>query len=346
MSSLSQIIESAKSKNATGLLIHPGASPRIRLGQEWQPTDLAPISADQSQQLFASWLSAEEKKAVQENKIIEGIKTLGQIQFQFSFFLDTEGIKGSLYWKDVRATNNDWWAFPELVVETLSRPQGLVLVCGLRRAGKTSAMQSLLSSWGKKAKKSVLVISDFEDWNLNDSSILVSRLPSSVFLKQDRPPAESDVVIIDSRHSEFAEKALRWSEDGRLVILSMTSSSLRTGLDRFLFQNEGLQEKNWKRIAEQFKMGIGLRLVPGTESAMIGAYELALSSPEITEAIHSGQLDRFEQSMRNSQDKVLMRSLNQSLFQLVVKRQIEFRIAFENSNDPTELDQLFRKVGI
>ena len=93
------------------------------------------------------------------------------------------------------------------------------------------------------------------------------------------------MVIIDSRYPEFADKALRWAEDGRLVVLTLTSSSLNTGLERFLNQCNGCQETNQKRLAQQFRMGLGLRLVQGVELPLVGAYELALGSPEVAESI-------------------------------------------------------------
>jgi twitching motility protein PilT len=57
-------------------------------------------------------------------------------------------------------------------------------------------------------------------------------------------------------------------------------------------------------------------------------------------------MESLPEEMKSNADKTGMRTLNQALFQLLLKRKVELKVAFENSSDPQELDQLLRKVGI
>jgi twitching motility protein PilT len=50
--------------------------------------------------------------------------------------------------------------------------------------------------------------------------------------------------------------------------------------------------------------------------------------------------------MNDKTEKLGMRTMNQSLFQLLMKRKIELKTAFEFSPAPEDLDLILKKVGV
>jgi twitching motility protein PilT len=82
------------------------------------------------------------------------------------------------------------------------------------------------------------------------------------------------------------------------------------------------------------------------ETPLVPALELLLVTQKLRAPLREGRWTILQEEMRATGDKTGMRTLNQSLLQLLLRRRIEMRAAFAESSDPDEFDQLLKKVGI
>jgi twitching motility protein PilT len=269
------------------------------------------------------------------------------VNFRFNFQIDFDGINGSLELQ--RQTTANMWGFPQVLSEVLSKVEGLHLINGPRRSGKSAAANELLQSLGanvmNRRKKVIAVYTDNEAQTYQSKDNVVSVFPSSQLARSGVLRA-ADLVVIDTDRLDFCEMALRLAENGRSVLMTTAFWHLGMGIERFVDLCEGDAATKLRRFSRVFQSGLGLRLMPGIETSLQGAYELLLGTQEIKETLRLGQMETLPAEMKNNADKTGMRTLNQALFQLLLKRKIELKVAFENSSDPQELDQLLRKVGI
>ena len=91
---------------------------------------------------------------------------------------------------------------------------------------------------------------------------------------------------------------------------------------------------------------ISQRLIPQIGGGMVAAVEVLMLSPGIRNLIRENKLHQIYGMMQVGQAKSHMLTLNQSLLNLILKRKIDMKNAFEESPDIEELDHMMKKAGI
>lgn len=332
----------ARDRKAQEVLIQAQKPVRYRIGKDLLSMPAASAQSGQdTRQLLSQILTDEEKRMLYENLKIAGVKTIGDVSFKFDFQIDFEGVNGSLVLQNDASRA---WALPPMALESICRSQGLSLIVGGRRSGKTSVIAHLLNA-AQGRKKVIAVYTDDETQSLQSGDNVLFQFPLEQ-LKHHGVMKSADLVVIDSQQPQFCETALAMAEEGRSVVLTLPFWDLRMGLDRMLDLIAGSEGSRARRLAATLQMALGLKLIPGIESQLQGVFEVLFVESEIQSALRDGQLEQIPVIVKAQAEKTGMRSMNHSLFQLLMKRKIELKTAFEASPDPEELDSLLKKVGI
>ncbi|MCE3009639.1 MAG: hypothetical protein LW875_03390 [Proteobacteria bacterium] len=342
MNELVRLIDAAKERKAHELILRAGSEPQIRVGQKLHK--LEGVKGDP--RWLMSILEEPEKEELMEALVLNGMKCIENLPFKFSMHLDMEGLGGSVSWKSETAH----WDFPELITEIMTKAQGLHMITGVRKSGKTSAVNELLEKVLASSNKIVALISDFDEWDY-DLESPVLKFNTQDLITSQRVPEMADIIIFDSEDPAVAEWSLRLSEQGRQVLVSWTANNLTQAFESFTDQlmmaKANLpREIQSRRFASQLGFALGLKLIPGLESQFEAAYELLVTTPEIKNQLKVGHFQRTNEWMKETTEKTGSRSLNQTLMGLLLKRKVELKSAFAVSPDPAELDALLRKVGI
>lgn len=341
MNPVQTCLQMAVDKKGQELLFNSLQPVRLRVGKEILPITSNQVSANELRQMVSQILTDDEKKTLFEAQRVQGMKAIGSIAFKFDFQFDLDGMNGSMV---LQPTAAPAWGLPAIATESVLKPQGLNLIVGPRRSGKTAAVQNLIASCQGR-KKVIAVYSDEEIYGLVSEGNVITQ--SSVQQLTANGVAQSaDIVVIDSQKIEFCEMALQLAESGRSVVLTVPFWNIKMGLQRMIDLCEGTETSRARRLSSTLQMALGLRLLPGIESPLQGAFELLLADPEVQASIQSLSLDAVTGLMKASAERTGMRSLNQTLFQMLMKRKIELKSAFEASLEPEELDSMLKKVGI
>lgn len=338
---IQNFLQTAFEKKAQEILLNPSQPVRMRVGKDLVALAPQQVSASETRQLVHQILNEEEKRALFADLSIQGVRSLGELSFRFNFQIDFEGVSGSLELQNSQSAD---WALPGLVADAWARAQGLNLLVGPRRSGKTTAIQGVLKAM-KGKKKVIAIYSESENTEFSSEGNVISQF-SIAQLEKNGVLRSADVVVIDSSDTRFCETALRLSEEGRSVVLTLSYWNLQMGLARFLDLCEGNDRTQARRLASVLQTAVGVRLVPGTETPLVGAFELMMGTPETQKALAQKDFMTVDKLMQTTGEKTGMRTMNQALFQLLMKRKIDMRAAFESSPEPQELDQLLKKVGI
>lgn len=341
MAAMQNCLQLAVDRKAQEILFNSLEPLRLRVGKDLVPVAMPQLSSHEMRQLLSQILNEDERKCLYENLKIQGAKTLGSVSFKFDLQIDFEGVKGSLI---LQNPSVGLWNFPALAMESVFKSQGLNLVIGGRRSGKTAAIHQILQS-GQNRKKVIAVYTDEEVPGLISEGNIVSQFPVQQ-LSVNGAPKSADLVVIDSSQVKLCEMALRLAEEGRSVLLAMPFWNIQMGLQRLMDLCEGTEQSRARRLSSVLQMALGLRLMPGIDCPFQGAFELLVVESEVQKALLSMNFQEISYLMKSTAERTGMRSLNQSLFQLLMKRKIELKTAFEASSEPEELDSLLKKVGI
>ncbi len=341
MNPIQNCLKLATERKAQEILFHSHQPLRLRIGKEIVEVAAAQVSSQDVRQMLAQILNDEERKALYEKQKIQGVKSIGSISFKFDFQIDFEGVNGALTLQNSEGQN---WNFPAIVAESAMKSQGLNLIVGPRRSGKTAALQQILMS-AQNRRKVIALYSDLEIPGLASEGNILSQFPTEQ-LRQNGVLRSADVVLIDSVRLDLCEQALQMAEEGRSVVLTLPFWNVVMGLQRMSDLMEGAMESRLRRLSSTLQMALGLRILPGIETPQQGAFELLLADSEIQAALREMDFAEIAHLMTSTAEKTGMRSLNQTLFQLLMKRKIELKAAFEASPAPEDLDSLLKKVGI
>ena len=338
MKRLESLLTKAFEMKAHELWLSPQQSVRVNLGQQWRELPGEAWSMDEAKSFLTSHLSELDQHDFFSTGFGQGRMNLGGRSFRFSLQMSAQGIVGSFKWPNPESLNWESWNLPAHLLEVVARTRGLSLIAGPPSSGKSSLL-SLLTQ--KVMKMTELPLVHF--YSDEGSAIENTGIPSFSLgnLKAARL-SSADIIVVDGATAENWEDVLNLSESGRHVVLSMQSIDLFSGMKRW---NSFCEQKNRTGL-QHLQMGMGSRLVKGLETSMVPAIELLLVSPKLRDPVAQLQWNLIEEDMKTSGDKTGMRTLNQSLLQLLLRRKIEMRTAFQESKNPDEFDHLLKKVGI
>jgi twitching motility protein PilT len=237
-------------------------------------------------------------------------------------------------------------SFPQIVSETLQRSNGMVLVTGLVGSGLEQSVASLGS--GMTGRKALVVSS--ENGIFSESG----RARRILEADENRPDgraalAESRVIFVEGSFCHIRlQQYLTLSEEGRMVIVVQRAPGPITALRRFLSSEFGEGRRHvLARLFEQLLLMTGqMRLAALGEEGSVGAHEILLMTPVLRAALEAEDFEAVEDQLRTGDETSGTVCFNQSLLQLLIRRRIDIKTAFEASRDPIHLDQILKKVGI
>ncbi len=336
MSRLESILSKAVEMRAGELWLAPGEKARVRVGREWKDLSTEVWSAQDTKSFLSAPLSEFDKREFFEKGFWTGSLRVMNRPFQLQLQITTQGIAGSFKWKGSEALDWESWNLPGHIIDLMSRSRGMTIVTGPGSSGKSSLLFLAMQKLGPSTQ----LVHFYSDTLGNDVPARVSSFSLKSLSVAKFSPA--DVLIVEDAPQEQWPLLLDLSESGRHVVFSMTAIDLFSGLERW----RAFHELSNRKGLANLQLGLGTRLVAGVEAPLVPAVELLLVTQKIRDALNLGTWSDIEDEMRLSGEKTGMRTMNQSLLQLLLRRKIEMRTAFHESQAPDEFDQLLKKVGI
>lgn len=235
---------------------------------------------------------------------------------------------------------------PDIFKEIVRKNQGLILIVGPTGAGKSTTLAALIEEINENYTKNIITVEDPVEFIFEDKKSIISQreLGFDTFswtgalkraLRQD-----PDVIMIgEMRDADSIAIAISAAETGHLVFSTLHTNDARQTIERIADSfPENARDFLRHQIAHILVGVISQRLVPlSSADGRIAAFEIMLNSPAISKAIEENKLDRIETLIAESASFYKMRTLNQSLFELVDKNLITEEDAISTSNNPNDL---------
>lgn len=344
MKTLIDFIREAQSRQGTGLRLVPGYPMELKQGRNWLPFGGQALGAQDVRSAIWALLSTEEKKQLDDERVLEGWLRGQGGPIRFQYLMHESGMVGSFSWHVDSERGLGEWNIPAYVVEKLQRQTGINLITGPVDSGKSN----FLRQWAKtlvEVHGTVLFFSDSEEFVSEPSTPI---LPISAMAKMPAVSQLTRFVLVDSDRPEARRQALEWSSQGMSVFLTVTSKSIPAALLSLAAsaETDSVRRHLWAQLSENLITAFGVRLVAGLESGLQPVFELLTDTQEAKAKLFEGSALGLVEVMAKGGDKSGMRTLNQALLQLLIKRKIELRTGFDESPNPLELDELLKKVGV
>ncbi|MCH6563185.1 MAG: type IV pilus twitching motility protein PilT [Myxococcales bacterium] len=350
MVNLHQLLKAMVEKGASDLHLTTGCAPQLRIDGKLSPLKMAPLTAQDTKQASYSILTDAQKHKFEESNELDlsfGVKGLSR--FRANFFVQRGAVAAAFRQIPFKILAIETLGLPPAVPELCKRPSGLILVTGPTGSGKSTTLASMIDKINGETHQHIVTIEDpIEYLHAHKSCVINQREVGAdtksfgtalrYILRQD-----PDVVMIgEMRDLETIEAALTVAETGHLAFATLHTNSAAQTMNRIIDVFPAHQQSQIRAQLSFVLAGILCQaLLPRASGAgRVLTMELLIPNAAIRNLIREDKLHQIYSQMQIGQEKFGMQTMNQSLADLYLRRQITMEAALSRSLDHDEFRNL------
>lgn len=348
--SLHQLLKTMMDKGGSDLHITAATPPAIRLDGEIVPLKLPPLTPNECKRLCYSILTDVQKSRFEEENELDlsfGVK--GLARFRANIFVQRGVVSGTFRQIPFKISTTKELGLPSSIDALCEKPRGLILVTGPTGSGKSTTLAAMIDKINRETHQHILTIEDPIEFLHPHKGCIVNQREVThdtesfaqalkYILRQD-----PDVVMIgELRDLETIEAALAVAETGHLCFATLhTNGSVQT-INRLIDVFPPHQQSQVRAQLSFVLEGIVSQILLPKASGVgrVLATEILVPTPAIRNLIREDKIHQVYSQMQLGQEKFGMLTMNQSLSDLYVRRQITLEEAMGASSDPAELQQM------
>ena len=351
MITLRELLEMMVKKNASDLHLTVGSPPQLRIDGKLVKTEFDLLTPEDTKKLAYSIMSEKLRQKFEEKSELDlsfGIEQLSR--FRCNVFMQRGNVAVALRQIPFRIPSFEELGIPKALVELANLPRGLVLVTGPTGSGKSTTLATLLNKINQERHCHILTVEDpIEYLHRHNCSLINQRevyadTQSFASALKYALREDPDVVLIgEMRDLETMEATLNISETGHLAFATLHTNSCAESINRIIDVFPTSQQQQ-VRVTVSFVLQavISQQLITKIGGGRSLAMELMICTPAIRALIRDDKIHQIYSLMQAGQ-KYGMRTMNQSLAELYLKRKITLGDAMGRSSNPQELNELLVK---
>ncbi len=231
--------------------------------------------------------------------------------------------------------------------------KGLVLITGPTGSGKSTTLAAMVDLINQTRSEHVLTIEDpIEFVHQNKKCVVTQRQVGShtqSFKRALRAALREDpdiVLIGEMRDLETVAIAIETAETGHLVFGTLHTTTAPSTIDRIIDQFPADQQDQIRvMLSESLKGVISQVLVKTKDGGRVAAREILITNNAVSNLIREGKTFQLP-SIIQTNKKLGMLSLNDSLVDLLVSEQVEPHEAYMKSADKAGMEVSLKQLGI
>ena len=310
------LIATLRRRQVSDLYINAGMPLFIRRHGLINYLETEPLSAKAAENLNLALLNESQKEKFTKNGDLSFSLALRDGRCRGNLRWQIKGISGSYHLAPAEIKPLEELGFlkndVKTIQEMLDNPSGLIVVAGPAGSGKTSTLAAMVDYIVRKRKDQVIMLeSPIEILQENAEGNVIQREigihTSSITVGLDAAMQEDpDVIVLSEIYNPGTiENALRATEDGLLVIVSMYATSVAAVLARLMdvFEPERREEIN-AMISGNLRGIVVQKLIDAAEGDNRTAiYELMVNTPEMAGFLVDGKISGAVQVIRSGRRK-------------------------------------------
>lgn len=352
---LQALLKAMLDKGASDLHITAGSPPRLRIDGDVVKLQTEPMTAVDTKQLCYSVMNDAQKLRFEEDLEIDfsfGIRNMAR--FRANVYMQQSCVAGAFRLVPYNIIPLENLGMPPVVSELCERPRGLVLVTGPTGSGKSTTLASMIDRINTTLRGHIVTIEDPIEFQHSHKNCLVNqreigrdsqsfKRALKYILRQD-----PDVVLIgEMRDIDTVEAALTVAETGHLAFGTLHTNSAIQSINRIIDVFPSHQHDQVRAVLSFVLEGVITQcLIPkvgGSGRAL--AAEIMVPNAAIRNLIREDKLHQVYSAMQIGQSKFGMQTMNQSLCDLYIRKQITLENALGYSSEVDELKTMIISAG-
>ena len=350
---MAQLLRMVVEQGATDLHLTANQCPHLRVDDELVPTEFPPLSGEEVKELAYGLTSQDKIERFERWKELDfAFSVEGLARFRANLFIQQGYVGAAVRMLPFRIMNFEELGLPTKVVTSMCEKQkGLVLITGATGSGKTTTLAGMVEYLNTTHPYHIITIEDpIEYVHTNKRSVIDQREVGSDtqsfaqglkhVLRQD-----PDVILIgEMRDLETIETALVVAETGHLVLATLHTSDAVQTVNRIIDVFPAHQQNQVRvQLSLELLGVISQQLIPKANGrGRVLGTELLMVNHAVQSLIREQKIHQLYSVLQTSQ-KEGMHTMNQTLYDLYVKRVISLDEALLRSTDPDDLTRLMNR---
>jgi len=240
---------------------------------------------------------------------------------------------------------------PAVIAQMAERPRGMVLVTGPTGSGKSTTLAAMIDKINSERRGHIITVEDPIEFIHRHRTCIINQREVGADTKSFATALkyalreDPDVILIgEMRDLETIQAALTIAETGHLVFATLHTNSAAEAINRIIDVFPSHQQSQVRaQLAFVLEGIVTQTLLPklsGRGRSM--AAEILVVTPAIRALIRDDKVHQIY-SLMQSGKKFGMQTLNDSLYQLYVSRQVSADECVRASSDPNEFLRMIGK---
>lgn len=355
MITLHQLLKAAVKQNATDLHVVAGSPPVMRVSGQVMRVKVDELNSDMTQKLCYSILTDAQKSRFEAQKELDFSFGIADVsRFRANLFYQRGFVSGVFRRIPAVVPSIEELGLPKVIGEMVNFDSGLVLVTGPTGSGKTTTLASMIDKFNREQRGHIITLEDpiefihvHQNCIVNQREVGIDTNSYKLALKQVLRQDPDVCLLGELRDLETIEAAMTLAETGHLVFATLHTNNAIQTISRLVgvFPSDQ-QDRVRAQLSFVLRAVVSQRLVQSLKGDLVVANEILIMNPNICNLVRENKMHQVYGMMQVGQDQTGMRTLNQSLLKLVLKRKIDLANAFASSSDPDELDRLLKQKGV
>ncbi|MFQ5690861.1 MAG: type IV pilus twitching motility protein PilT [Gemmatimonadota bacterium] len=348
--SLRSLLEEMIERGASDLHLTVGERPKLRLDGELVNSRVETVLTGKDTMALAySVLTEQQKKTFEQHDELDFSFAIENVsRFRANVFKQRGSVGAAIRQIPFKIQSLRELGLPPIVEKLAEKPRGLVLVTGPTGSGKSTTLAAMIDKINRERRAHIMTIEDPIEFMHTHKGCLVNQrevgsdtksFPSALkyVLRQD-----PDIILIgEMRDLETIQAALTVSETGHLAFATLHTNSAAETINRVIDVFPSYQQEQVRAQLSFVLEGVVTQtLLPRTSGkGRIVACEILVVTSAVRALIREDKAHQIYSTMQSGK-KFGMQTLNDSLYQLYVQRQVSLEDCLRVSSDPVEFKRM------
>lgn len=316
MAEIEKLLKLMVQQQASDMHLSSGSKPYLRIHGEMVELNLPVLENDAVQALVFEILTDKQKKMFVEHwELDTSYSIAGFGRFRLNIFMQRRGLGAVFRIIPEQVKSAKEMNLPDLIMELINVPRGLVLVTGPTGSGKSTTLASLINEINSTRREHIITIEDpIEFVHQNKMSLINQREVSShtkSFANALRAALREDPDIIlvgELRDLETMQLAMTAAETGHLVFGTLHTNSAPKTVDRIIDVFPQAQQAQVRTmLAESLRGVIAQTLFPRLDRpGRVAAFEILTNSYAVANLIREGKTHQLGSIMQTQMESGMM----------------------------------------
>ncbi len=352
--SLPALLKAMVEQDASDLHITIGVPPEFRIQGRMIKVKTSELNPELTKRLCYSVMTEAQKAKFEKEQEIDfsfGIKDFAR--FRANLFFQRGGVAGVFRRIPFSIPNFDQLKLPPILKEVMGNPNGLILVTGPTGSGKSTTLASLLDYLNHEEHGHIITVEDPIEFVHPHKNCIVNQREVGVDTKSFKDALkrilrqDPDFVLVgELRDVETIEMALTMAETGHLVFGTLHTNNAVQSINRIINVFPPHHQPQIRQMLSFTLQAILSQqlVINSHQQGRSLAIELLIPSVAIRNLIREDKLHQIYSMMQTGQGESGMKTMNQSLAELVTQGILTKEDAIGYTTQPEELKGLFQKM--